>query len=83
MYNYLANNSIRNLVHNVFPDFVPNFEAFVLDNDAKLTDFVSTVNPYFGFVLSERAKTILQNLEKFLPPYNKTDQAEGRCNRPP
>ncbi len=66
-YNYLASNSYRNLKHHTFPEFIPNLSAFQLHKKAKLTDFVSTVNPYFGFLLNERTKQLLDRFK--LPPH--------------
>ncbi len=70
-YNYSANDSVWNISHNVFPDYMPNLNSYLLDKEAKLTDFVSKNSPYFGFLVSEKAKQVLQRfhlpIHKFYP----------------
>jgi len=59
--------SHRNLRHTVFPDFTPDFNYYVLHPQAKLTDVVSVINPYFGLVVNDKVKQILTKF--VLPEY--------------
>ncbi len=65
-YDYNGVNSYRKLRHDVFRNLKPDLDSFLLQKKAKLTDFVSKTNPYFGFLLNEKVKNIMQNY-KLLP----------------
>ena len=58
-YDKRKKNSTRFLVYNKFADFTPNLDSFLLAKRAKCTDFVSNIAVYFGFLVSEKVKTIL------------------------
>jgi len=64
-YNYKATNSCWNLRHDQFPEFIPNLHAFKLDKKAKITDLISIGSIYFGFLINQNLKKILN--EFYLP----------------
>jgi len=60
-YNHSAKNSYRKMRHDNFPDFVPNLQSYVLDEVAKLTDFLSKGHPYFGLLINDKMKNLIQD----------------------
>ena len=61
-YDYRAANSVYALSKAVekFPDFTPNFDYFVAQGKAKLTDLLSVATVNGGFLISNRFKFLLE-----------------------
>ncbi|MBX3239012.1 MAG: hypothetical protein KIT80_09540 [Chitinophagaceae bacterium] len=61
-YNLRGPNSVWNISNLKKPDFEPDFDCFMLDKKAKLTDIISTsiINAR-GFIVSNNLKTIFDN----------------------
>ena len=61
-YNKDSNVSLYAMARNIdeFPDFMPDFDSFVLHNQAKRTDLLSTFGPGWGFLISPRLKAIFE-----------------------
>ena len=72
-YDYDAPNSIDEVgrFYTSLPDFEPNFNSFVLHNQAKPTDFLSNALASNGYLISERVKELLSKFNlpehKFYP----------------
>lgn len=58
-YNHSRPDSIDNVDVNKVPSFIPFTGCFVLQKQAKLTDFISTAILPTGFIVSEKAKNVM------------------------
>ncbi len=58
-YQFNAPNSYRKMVHDKFPDFVPNLNAFKINKKAKITDVISVGSIYFGLLVNLRMRDLL------------------------
>lgn len=67
-YNLRGNNSVWNIPNLRKPNFEPDFDCFMLDKKAKLTDIISTstINAC-GFIVSDKLKNLFDNFK--LPPH--------------
>ena len=72
-YDYDAENSVDELAkfYDTLPSFEPNLDAFILHKQAKPTDFLSNSLTSVGYLVSEKAKTLLSQFNlpehKFYP----------------
>jgi len=66
-YQYEIKTSVRNLVRDKFPDFVPDLDYFQLHKRAKITDVISIGSTYFGFLVNQRVKSLIEKSR--LPNY--------------
>lgn len=51
---------IWNIGDSSFPDFTPNIGTLIIQNGAKLTDFISSATISSGFIVSSKVKLILE-----------------------
>lgn len=58
-YNHSRPDSIDNVNVNEVPSFIPFTGCFVLQKQAKLTDFISTAILPTGFIVSEKTKNVM------------------------
>lgn len=72
-YDYKAPNSVHAMSREVerLPDYEPNFDYFIVQGNAKLSDLLSVAVIHGGFLISEKLKAVLEQFNlpthKFYP----------------
>lgn len=56
-------NSIFNVEKNKLPNFTPLLDCFIINDQAIITDFISSASISFGFLISRKVKDILLNFD--------------------
>lgn len=72
-YDFNSIRSIHKIQDDNLPDFEPDLDSIVLEAKSKVTDLVSTVLSFSGFLVSERMKGLL---EQFKLPVHKFHKAK-------